>query len=55
MFYEINGGSSIWECALVSTEGGHRKIVHNCLSGIGNMKGDFCLRKFLQNNEVSFN
>lgn len=40
MFYEINGGSSVGGCALVSTEGGCRRVIHNCLSGINNMKGD---------------
>lgn len=38
--YEISGVSSIWECTLVSAESGYRRIVHNCPSGIGNMKGD---------------
>lgn len=40
MFYEVSGGSSIGGCALVSTEGGCRRIIHNCLSGISNVKGD---------------
>lgn len=50
-FNEISGSSSVWKCTIVctfmSTEDGCGRIVHKCLSGICNMKGDSAYVKTL--------